>query len=97
MTPEGTVKRWDTLNTAKGMSHTAEMSLKQKHKQRLSLFPSPKLDVFPPEIIDLSRDLHGGDSEPPASESPLVAMFYLTYVPVNGSAASVTRDGRTIS
>lgn len=61
------------------------------------MLPPPQLDVFPPEIIDLSRDLHGGDSESHASESPLVAMFYLTYAPVNGSAASVARDGRTIS
>lgn len=60
------------------------------------MWPPPKLDAFPPEIVDLSRDLHGGD-ETHIPESPLVAMFHLTYVPISGSAASVRRDGRTLS
>lgn len=41
VTPDRTVKRWDTLNAAKGMSHTAEVSLKQKHKQTKSKLVAP--------------------------------------------------------
>lgn len=43
VTPDRTVKRWDTLNAAKGMSHTAEVSLKQKHKQTKSKLVAPHL------------------------------------------------------